>query len=212
MAAHARVLTGPPQVDPQLLHKAQADTYFVFEGEELSETPENAGMLFISESVVAWWSQGSNRGFELDYSTIVLHAVCRDTTHFPRPCLYCQLDFGIEGQAEIELRIVPADATTLDGLFVAMSECQALNPDPEDMDDYEDDGNGAYADADEEASGVYGRDDDYADEDTGPGGDVELTAEGKATMDRLNNLIVTDPNGFGQADPAADDDMFNDAD
>ena len=44
--------------------------------------------------VVAFWSQGSGRGFELDYSTIVLHAVCRDTTHFPRPCIYCQLDFG----------------------------------------------------------------------------------------------------------------------
>jgi len=31
-------------------------------------------------------------------------------------------------------------------------------------------------------------------------------------MDRLSNLIITDPNGFGQGGPAADDDMFNDAD
>jgi len=72
-----------------------------------------------------------------------LHAVSRDKSAWPEPCLYCQLrsedepegiDDG-EGEEEPEipeLRFVPEDAGHLQQIFTVFSEMSALNPDPND--------------------------------------------------------------------------------
>eukprot|EP00729_Bicosta_minor_P023126 gene23126-26094_t len=78
------------------LHLAQPNTTVVFE--EGAEVPEHSGLgsLFITESVLAWWNQETGKGFEVQYPAIVLHAISRDTSNFPHPCLYCQLELNGE--------------------------------------------------------------------------------------------------------------------
>jgi len=63
-----------------------------------------------------------------------------------------------------EIRFVPDDATSLDSMFAAMSECQQLHPDTDDSD----------SEAAEE-EGMY----DDAEEDVGANGD----GEGEERMD-----------------------------
>ena len=56
---------------------------------------EAAGTLMITSSRVVWMpSNGQQRvqGFSLFYQAIAMHAVSRDTSDFPHPCLYVQLD------------------------------------------------------------------------------------------------------------------------
>lgn len=179
-----------------------------------------SGTLYITEGCVKWI--GSNgQGITLDYPSISLHAVSRDTSSFPHECLYLMIDSGEEDQMQneggsddeeevggpYEVRFVPEDKGTLDLLYKSMCDCQMLHPDPED-----------------EQSG----DDDYfADED-----DVEnLTPEGQAQLERLENIFLSDnrmnmeadqepPVGGAQhsvngnhanGDAPMDDDQFEDA-
>lgn len=58
-------------------------------------------------SVLAWWNQETGKGFEVSYPSIVLHAISRDTSSFPSPCLYCQLELDGEDEPPSEMRIVP---------------------------------------------------------------------------------------------------------
>ena len=54
---------------------------------------EASGTLMITTSRVVWMpSNGQQRvqGFSLFYQAIAMHAVSRDTTDFPHPCLYPQ--------------------------------------------------------------------------------------------------------------------------
>jgi hypothetical protein len=37
---------------------------------------------------VAWWCDEQQRGFELDYLSIILHGIARDAEAFPQPCLF----------------------------------------------------------------------------------------------------------------------------
>ena len=56
---------------------------------------EASGTLMITTSRVVWMpSNGQQRvqGFSLFYQAIAMHAVSRDTSDFPHPCLYVQLD------------------------------------------------------------------------------------------------------------------------
>eukprot|EP00123_Amoebidium_parasiticum_P009001 comp19146_c0_seq1/m.21819 comp19146_c0_seq1/g.21819 ORF comp19146_c0_seq1/g.21819 comp19146_c0_seq1/m.21819 type:complete len:241 (-) comp19146_c0_seq1:270-992(-) len=122
----------------------------------LGDTCQGTGTLHIDESQLVWWSAEAGRGYCLAYPSIVCHATCKDTANFPHPCLYCHLD--TDGQAEeqgsdeeeeagqeaeptvSELRFVPENQAALDAMFQAMSECQALHPDPDEdaMDEEED--------------------------------------------------------------------------
>ena len=61
-----------------------------------------------------------------------------------------------------EFRFVPSDKSALEAMFIAMCECQALHPDPEDEDSDDYDG------------------DEY---------DVEAHAEGQATLERLEGML-----------------------
>jgi len=122
------------------------------------------GDLLIAESCVCWVNE-SGQGFTLLYPQISLHAVSRDLSSFPHPCIYVMLDgklndFGRDthngsGDAPAnadddsneededsnitEIRFVPARSESLDHMFKAMTEGNQLHPDEEDSFSEEDD-------------------------------------------------------------------------
>ncbi|XP_037090544.1 methylosome subunit pICln-like [Pollicipes pollicipes] len=128
----------------------------------LGNKPLGPGTLYIAESRVSW-TGAEGQGFSLEYPHIMLHAVSRDTSNFPHPCLYMMVDADIDpqdgpadggadssdedaasGSSVTEVRFVPEDEAALDRMFHAMSECQSLHPDPNDSvsaegDDFEGD-------------------------------------------------------------------------
>merc|ERR1712047_187925 len=64
-----------------------------------------SGTLYITEGCVKWI--GSNgQGLTLDYPSISLHAVSRDTSSFPHECLYLMTD----SEPEVEDRSVGSDS------------------------------------------------------------------------------------------------------
>lgn len=181
------------------------------------------GTLYIAESRVSWVGADS-KGFSLEYPAISIHAVSRDTTAFPNHCLYLMLngdleeknateegqhsrnneddsgnDDGDEDEKITEIRFVPHDATTLDRMFAAMSDCQILHPDEQDFDEEFDDGQDAVEQGD---------------------GDVELemTPQGQATLERLEAMLQAgqtenaQPTGtHGEGDSEEMDAQFEDA-
>jgi len=122
------------------------------------------GTLYIAESRVSWVSNASE-GFSLEYPAISLHAVSRDHRAYPEECLYMMIDANLdEGREEqesesteeqhdyediTEIRFIPDNKTMLEALFHAMSECQALHPDPNDSisEEDDDDENNGFEDA-----------------------------------------------------------------
>ncbi|KAF7699248.1 methylosome subunit pICln isoform X1 [Silurus meridionalis] len=183
----------------------QAETAALLDGEGLG-----TGTLYITEASLSWFN-GSGMGFSLDYPTISLHAISRDPSAHPQEHLYVMVNKKLtdENEAEMqekdpddkgeeesddedneeevitEIRFVPSDKTALESMFSAMCDCQALHPDPED------------ADSDnEEFEG-----EEYEEEETGGQGDVptfytyeeglsHLTAEGQATLQRLEGMLA----------------------
>jgi chloride channel, nucleotide-sensitive, 1A len=85
---------------------------------------------------------GENLAADFDVSYITLHAVTRDPASYPKPCLYCQLDFNVDDddddEEEIEallfpkseLFLVPENLSDLKDMFDAFSHAALLNPDP----------------------------------------------------------------------------------
>lgn len=83
---------------------------------------------------------GENLAADFDVSYITLHAVTRDPASYPRPCLYCQLDFEVDDDDEeeteallfpkSELFLVPENLSDLKDMFDAFSHAALLNPDP----------------------------------------------------------------------------------
>ena len=72
-----------------------------------------------------------------------------------------------DDQGTTEIRFVPDDKSCLDALFKAMSECQALHPDPEALSEDEDGGEGdggMFEDAEEEDESPNGTGDEGMDE------------------------------------------------
>ena len=77
-----------------------------------------AGALFITTRRVVWLSGADTRvGCSVEFTQISLHAISSDTAHFPRPCIYMQLDApereagdGEDEDAAPEVRLAPADA------------------------------------------------------------------------------------------------------
>lgn len=144
------------------------------EGIKLREANTNAiiqtkdlgkGTLFIAESRVSWVGE-NGEGFSLEYPAISLHAISRDLTAFPQECLYlmidAQLDSSTENQSDengvetetedldkmSEIRFIPENKAKLDVMFKAMTDCQALHPDPTDSLSDDEDG---YDDEEDEA-------------------------------------------------------------
>lgn len=122
----------------------------------VNDTSLGCGSLYITQSCVSWLSE-SGRGFSLEYPKISLHAVSRETSSFPKPCLYVMVDGRLddeekaEGDSEdedeededqiTEVRFVPEDATALDVMHQAVCDGNILHPDPDDSLSDEDDAN-----------------------------------------------------------------------
>ena len=105
---------------------------------------------------------GELMSFDFDIPYITLHAVTRDPASYPQPCIYCQLNYEIDDDAnnlevesenneEItsvvllqpkdEMFIIPQDPENhLNDIFKALSHAAMLNPDPSDGGDDDSDG------------------------------------------------------------------------
>ncbi|XP_043283451.1 methylosome subunit pICln [Venturia canescens] len=111
------------------------------------------GTLYITESIISWVNNSTQQGFSLDYLHVSLHAISRDQVVHPRPCLYVLVDANVDlpdgqttqndyisvGEDEepeeppmTEFMFTPDDTNSLDAMFQAMNQCQALHPDPQD--------------------------------------------------------------------------------
>uniref|UniRef100_A0A673U0M2 Methylosome subunit pICln n=1 Tax=Suricata suricatta TaxID=37032 RepID=A0A673U0M2_SURSU len=144
---------------------AQPETEAVLNGRGLG-----TGTVYIAESRLSWLD-GSGLGFSLKYATISLHAVSKDLNAYPREHLYVMVNakFGEESKES--------------AMFTAMCECQALHPDPEDEDSDDYDGEEYDVEAHEQGQG------DIATFYTYEEGLSHLTAEGQATLDRLEGML-----------------------
>nr|KAF6437263.1 chloride nucleotide-sensitive channel 1A [Molossus molossus] len=151
----------PPPGAAEGLRQQQPDTEAVLNGKGLG-----TGTLYIAESRLSWLD-GSGLGFSLEYPTISLHAVSRDLNAYPREHLYVMVNakFGVEA------------------MFTAMCECQALHPDPEDEDSDDYDGEEYDVEAHEQGQG------DIPTFYTYEEGLSHLTAEGQATLERLEGML-----------------------
>lgn len=43
------------------------------------------------------WCDSLGHGFSLEYPSISLHAICRDTSQFPHECIYCMMESPLDG-------------------------------------------------------------------------------------------------------------------
>ncbi|KAE8742289.1 hypothetical protein FOCC_FOCC012168 [Frankliniella occidentalis] len=140
------------------------------------------GTLYISESRVSWVNTSSREGFTLEYPGISLHAVSRtpveclymmlDTNHLPIEGYNNEKESGDEEDSDEDpedgqntiLKFLPDDTAALEAMYQAMSQCQALHPDPDQQSDS--DPENIFVDADgEEAEGEDdGQDDAEYDE------------------------------------------------
>uniref|UniRef100_A0A7S3R6W3 Methylosome subunit pICln n=1 Tax=Dunaliella tertiolecta TaxID=3047 RepID=A0A7S3R6W3_DUNTE len=116
------------------------------------------GCLHVTARRVIWVSSSrSDLAFVLRYPQIMMHAVSRDTSSFPKPCIYIQLDDGSEDMQQdegseeeedggpdadvaAEVRLVPQDSSKIDEIFKLLCDYAALNPDS----DAEADGEGDF--------------------------------------------------------------------
>nr|XP_022287890.1 methylosome subunit pICln-like [Crassostrea virginica] len=193
--------------------------------DETTAFVENAslgnGSLYVTENVVIW-RNSSGQGFSLQYPSISLHAVSRDLSAFSQECLYLMVDGKLNDDAEpgqkssdedevvgpyegdtptTEVRFVPADKGSLDAMFNAMSDCQALHPDEQDTDSEADDFEANYYEGEE--------------------GQENLTQEGQRTLQHLENLLINgqgdgqgrqNRNGNEENPNSMEEDQFADAD
>lgn len=87
------------------------------------------GKLFVTSRRLLW--AANTEGFQINFKDIVLHAISRDQSFFPHPCLYCHIAVeGTETETE-EIRLVPSDENQLNALFEAFSKAASMNPDQE---------------------------------------------------------------------------------
>lgn len=152
------ILTSFPPPEEGIRHREDATTAFI------QSRGLGKGTLYIAESRVSWVGQDSS-GFSLEYPSVALHALSRDLQAFPEECLYLMIDGDLGEEEEpnengedeerpaSEIRFVPEDKSHLEAMYRAMSECQALHPDPAQPGDSEED-DGCYEDADEEEEGA----------------------------------------------------------
>ncbi|XP_077197386.1 methylosome subunit pICln isoform X2 [Paroedura picta] len=179
----------------------QPDTEAVLGGRGLG-----SGCLYVAESRLSW-IEDSGLGFCLDYPIISLHAISRDLNAYPWEHLYVMVNAKFEEESKeapvgdgepeeeddsddelepiSEFRFIPSDKSALEAMFSAMCECQALHPDPEDEDsDNNYDGDEYDVEAHERGQG------DIPSFYTYEEGLSHLTAEGQATLERLEGMLA----------------------
>lgn len=168
------------------------------------------GTLYIADSALTW-QDPAGHGFQLQYPSIQLHAVSRDTSAFPEQCLYLMVEGSVAGEAlssedeetvdpapaVSELRLVPSDKDVLQTLYTKLCLAQALHPDPEDEQSDDDDG------ADWNLGDGDGG---QLQQDGMVGVPPSMTAEGAIQLDRLEAML----NGQHQQQEADDQEMETD--
>lgn len=176
----------------------QAETTAVLDGQRLG-----CGTLYVAETRLTWLN-GSGLGFALEYPSIGLHAISRDVSAYPQEHLYVMVngklseenesempaedeeDCGSEEDGAVtEIRFVPTDKNALEPMFSAMCDCQALHPDPEDQGS-DSDFEGEEYDVEEAEQGQGDVPSFYTCEE----GLSALTAEGQATLERLEGMLA----------------------
>uniref|UniRef100_A0A3P9PUZ9 Methylosome subunit pICln n=1 Tax=Poecilia reticulata TaxID=8081 RepID=A0A3P9PUZ9_POERE len=173
----------------------QAATTAVLDGQRLG-----CGTLYVAETRLSWFD-GSGLGFSLEYPSIGLHAISRDVSAYPQEHLYVMVNGKLSGKGEVclkylsdgdddddegmitEIRFVPTDKTSLESMFSAMCECQALHPDPDD-EDSDNDFEGEEYDVEEHGHA------DIPTFYTCDEGLSALTQEGQATLERLEGMLA----------------------
>ncbi|KAK7089957.1 methylosome subunit pICln-like [Littorina saxatilis] len=187
----------PPPTDG--IRHEQVNTTVEIDGKDFGN-----GTLIISESCVAWQKESDGLGFSLQYPGISCHAISRDLSSYPHECLYLMLDGKLpdtepapdeqedddeDSEANIsEIRFVPADKTMLQPMYSAMSACQALHPDPEDVDSEEEE----FADYNEDDEN--GEENGYFDSEEGA---AHLTPAGRARLAHFDSVIQFAGQGDG---------------
>ena len=176
------------------------------------------GTLFITESVLLWKCDSSDEHFRLQYPSISLHAISRDTNSFSHQCLYCLLESPEVIETEerdpypdvTEVRFVPLDSDNLKSMYDALTACQELHPDDECI-DYDDDDEMA---ADDDGTGELAGSQFYTADNLD---NVELSEEGQAVLSRLqqnmqilsqeefSNIVQNGSEPNGQFDDADDE-------
>jgi len=165
----------------------------------LGERDCGEGTLYITESLLLWKCDSNNEHIQLQYPSISLHAISRDTdgpNKFPHQCLYCLLDSSEVAETTTErdpypdvteVRFAPMDTNNLQSMYDALTSCQELHPDDDAID--HDDEMGDY-DAGEFAESQF-----YTAENMD---NVELSEEGQAVLARLQqNMQIISPEEFG---------------
>uniref|UniRef100_A0A0B7BTN3 Methylosome subunit pICln n=1 Tax=Arion vulgaris TaxID=1028688 RepID=A0A0B7BTN3_9EUPU len=192
------------------------------------------GTLYITHSSVLWLNP-SDEGIQLEYRQISLHAISRDLQAFPKEHLLCHYDGKLPGVEKsddeasdddnnehntdfecslIEIRFIPENKESLAALFEALADCQTLHPDSDcqlSEDEFEN------ADEDGGGDGIFNTEE----------GMSQLTEQGRANLERMNNLLmggqggddiisrtgqISLVNGHHISNSQADEEQFNDAD
>ncbi|KAJ1643576.1 hypothetical protein LPJ64_004657 [Coemansia asiatica] len=171
--------------------------------------PTSKGTLYIDTHQLVFFSSQSNKGFAIDYPSIVIHAISREPAEETKDShhIYCQLDCQFPGTQQnsdteqdgtedlfAELRFYPDDKDILDDVFAAMSECAALNPDDlvevysddEDLDGHSDREVNRLDDPSIQSIGEF----DPSNFITSVDQLEQLTPEGKAVLKHLESVIV----------------------
>jgi len=130
------------------IHFTQDNIVAVVDSKELG-----TGMIFVTEGNISWINGTSGEGFSILYPKMTLHAISKDESIHPKPCLYVMLNGYLDEdgakEAEVEpdsdadeaamddeegviteVRFVPEDPASIDPMYKAVQECTILHPDP----------------------------------------------------------------------------------
>jgi len=140
------------------------------------------GTLHVKESKLSWESATDEKRITLEYPSISLHAISKDTSNFPHECIYCLLEasnlFETDEQDPYpkvtQVRFVPQDQEKLKSIYDA--HCQTLHPDEYSINYNEQEPNYEQFPS-ALGEGFYTADSNFD--------DIELSEEGEAVMLRL---------------------------
>ncbi|KAJ1948814.1 Methylosome subunit pICln [Linderina pennispora] len=215
------------QPDTAAIRHTVDSTQCVFDPPLAAHT-DTTGTLYITEHALMYFSAAESFGFSIDYQGIVIHAISRSEEQSTGSSLYCQLDCAFpntrsenedsddeeDGEEFSEVRFFPSSADDVDTMFRIMSECAALNPDP-DMEESDDEDTLPHidsSDSSEDADSMPGAVQEIGSFDpssfiTSEDQLDQLTPEGRKTLDRLESLVaVPDSQNHYGADRFADAD------
>ncbi|KAM0754202.1 hypothetical protein T439DRAFT_323077 [Meredithblackwellia eburnea MCA 4105] len=203
-------------IPPLLRHQQEAVTVSI--DPPFQDYAGGKGTLFVTEDSLSFFDSTAQKGIQIPYPHITLHAISRapisDSSN-GGPCIYCQVDEAEESAEEIEgeefvsreVICVPEDEATLDKIFSTLSACAALHPPPTSADPSSlfgglDPSSMVYADADGNVHGpgLDGEEGDDAEEGQGE------SSAGRSTRERLEAMIQWSPSTNGNSHSEAFED------